>query len=342
MAARKQESNMHKFFRRSDWDRIQLIPRLISHSTNSQISNLSLSLSFNSRIVFRVILCEGSIFLFSSPFLFFSCFLLMRRIGIILMQLERENFLHRPIMATRLQFENNCEVGVFSKLTNKYCLVAIGGSESFYSVFESELGGVIPVVKTSIAGTRIVGRMCAGNKNGLLLPHTTTDQELQHIRNCLPDEVVVQRVEERLSALGNCVACNDHVALTHPDLDRETEELIADVLGVEVFRQTIAGNILVGSYCVFSNRGGLVHPHTSIEDLDELSTLLQVPLVAGTVNRGSEVIAGGMTVNDWTAFCGSDTTATELSVIESVFKLREAQPTAIVDEMRRSLIDTYV
>jgi translation initiation factor 6 len=40
------------------------------------------------------------------------------------------------------------------------------------------------------------------------------------MRNCLPDDVVVQRVEERLSALGNCIACNDHVALTHPDLDR--------------------------------------------------------------------------------------------------------------------------
>ncbi|GMQ06428.1 hypothetical protein CsSME_00051027 [Camellia sinensis var. sinensis] len=92
---------------------------------------------------------------------------------------------------------------------------------------------------------------------------------------------------------------------------------------VEVFRQTIAGNILVGSYCAFSNKGGLVHPYTSIEDLDELSTLLQVPLVAGTVNRGSEVIAAGLTVNDWTVFCGSNTTATELSVIESVFKLRD-------------------
>lgn len=241
-----------------------------------------------------------------------------------------------------IQFENNCEVGVFSKLTNAYCLVAIGGSENFYSTFESELADVIPVVKTSIGGTRIIGRLCVGNKNGLLLPHTTTDQELQHLRNCLPDQVVVQRIDERLSALGNCISCNDHVALTHPDLDKATEELIADVLGVEVFRQTIAGNILVGSYCTFSNRGGLVHPHTSIEDLDELSTLLQVPLVAGTVNRGSEVIAAGMTVNDWTAFCGSDTTATELSVIESVFKLREGQPTAIVDDMRKSLIDSYV
>ena len=29
---------------------------------------------------------------------------------------------------------------------------------------------------------------------------------------------------------------------------------------------------------------------TSIEDQDELSSLLQVPLVAGTVNRGSDVI----------------------------------------------------
>lgn len=44
--------------------------------------------------------------------------------------------------------------------------------------------------------------------------------ELQHLRNSLPNEIVVQRIEERLSALGNCIACNDHVALTHTDLDR--------------------------------------------------------------------------------------------------------------------------
>lgn len=35
-------------------------------------------------------------------------------------------------MATRSQFENSNDVGVFAKLTNAYCLVAQGGSENFY------------------------------------------------------------------------------------------------------------------------------------------------------------------------------------------------------------------
>lgn len=243
-------------------------------------------------------------------------------------------------MAIRAQFEGNNEVGVFSKLTNTYCLVAIGGSENFYSVFEGELSEAIPVVHITLAGCRIIGRMCVGNRHGLLVPSSTTDQELQHIRNSLPDSVTVQRVEERLSALGNVIACNDYVSLVHPDLDRETEEIIADTLKTEVFRQTVAENVLVGSYCAISNQGGLVHPKTKVEDQDELSSLLQVPLVAGTINRGSDVIGAGLVVNDWIAFCGLDTTSTELSVVESVFKLGERQPSNITTDMRESLIDS--
>lgn len=61
---------------------------------------------------------------------------------------------------------------------------------------------------------------CLGNKNGLLVPISITDAELEHIRNSIPDGVVVKRVDDRLSSLGNLIACNDHVALLHSDLGR--------------------------------------------------------------------------------------------------------------------------
>jgi len=150
--------------------------------------------------------------------------------------------------------------------------------------------------------------------------------------------VKVKVMEERLSALGNCIACNDYLALIHSDLDKENEEIISDTLGVECLRTTIAGNTLVGTYMAINNRGGLVHPLTTVEELDELVNLLEIPLCAGTVNRGSDVIASGVLVNDWSAFCGLDTTSTEISVIESIFKLNETKSSYTVTDLRSEMV----
>jgi len=117
-------------------------------------------------------------------------------------------------------------------------------------------------------------------------------------------------------------------------LDRETEEIVQDVLKVETFRVAISGNELVGSYCVLTNNGGLVHSHTPMKELEELSNLLQLPLTAGSINRGSEVIAAGVCANDWSAFVGTECTATEIAVVENIFKLRKQQ------DLSKALIDT--
>lgn len=103
-------------------------------------------------------------------------------------------------MAQRASYESSSDVGVFANLTNAYCLTAISGSQNFFSIFEAELAEHIPVIQTSIAGTRIVGRVTVGNKNGLIVPSTTTDQELLHLRNSLPEGAQPRREEHATRA----------------------------------------------------------------------------------------------------------------------------------------------
>ena len=164
----------------------------------------------------------------------------------------------------------------------------------------------------------------------------------QYLRNSLPDKIEIKRVEERLSALGNCIACNDYVAIVHPELDKETEEIIADVLKVEVFRTTVAKNVLVGSYCVVSNQGGLVHPMTSTAELDELSNLFQIPIAAGTINRGCDLIAAGCCVNDFSGFTGLDTTSAELMVFDGIFKLTQSHGSGLSSKLKEINMDSVI
>ena len=224
-------------------------------------------------------------------------------------------------MVSRCKYQSSSEVGAYARITNSYALVPTTAAESWASVFQDHLDSSIKIIYSNIAGTPIVGRLTAGNKNGLLVPLTTSDSELKQIEDSLPDGVVVERIEEKFSALGNVISCNDKIALIHPELDNETIDIIQDVLGVEVFPTLIAKESLVGSYSVFTNKGGIVSPQCTVEEVEELSGQLGISVETASVNRGSNLVSAGCCVNDTSLFCGWETTALEIANLTRIFKI---------------------
>mmetsp|Transcript_55526 Transcript_55526/g.130036 ORF Transcript_55526/g.130036 Transcript_55526/m.130036 type:complete len:229 (-) Transcript_55526:127-813(-) len=223
-------------------------------------------------------------------------------------------------MIIKTNFEKSSEIGVYCKLTNNYCIIPYDAPIKFYKLLQLELNPSTVLIRGTISGSRCIGRMVIGNNKGLILPSQTTVEEFTNIRNLVPDQVIVARSSEKFSALGNCISVNDFSALISPEISNETEELLQDVLGVEVFRITLAKEKLIGSYCLFNNRGGLVHSNVSSEEQDELSSLLRIPFLTGTVNRGSNLLGCGILTNDLITFCGFRTTQAELFVIDMGLK----------------------
>lgn len=221
----------------------------------------------------------------------------------------------------RVQFDGSSEIGAYIRMTNKYIIMGPSNDSQLRKNVEEYVN--IPVVETTINSIKTVGSQIQGNKYGLLVPMTTSDHELITLRQLLPQDILIRRIDERMNALGNIILCNDDIALVHPEVEQETIEIIENVLNVPVHKVAIGDKPLVGSYGCMNSQGLLVDPEISGEDQKSLSELLKLQVTAGTVNMGNNVVGGGIVVNDWIGFCGTKTTNTEIEVMEKVFMLRE-------------------
>lgn len=239
-------------------------------------------------------------------------------------------------MSYRIDFEGSGEIGAYSRLTNRYCIIGKSNHRNFYSSFQEHLE--IPIVETTINSINTVGSQCQGNKNGLIVPSTISHHELLHIRNSLPEDIQVVAIEERLNALGNVLICNDRVGLVHPEMSNESIEMISDCLKIDLIKCGIGSEYLVGTFSVLNNTGMLVHPNVSKEDMEKLGEILNVRVMVGTVNRGSSVIGGALVVNDWIGFTSHRTTSTEISIIDTAFSFTDEN----IEEKKKAWVESLI
>ncbi len=212
----------------------------------------------------------------------------------------------------RLAFVGSSYIGVFARATDSCVLVRPDVDDDVIDDLTDELE--VPAIPTTVGGSSTVGALATGNENGLLV----SSRVLEYERERLEEEVDLPVVElpGNINAAGNVVLANDYGAYVHPDLPRETIQIVKDTLEVPVERGDLAGVRTVGTAAVTTNTGVLCHPKSTDEELDTLEEVLDVRADVGTVNYGAPLLGSGLLANESGYVVGQDTTGPELGRIE--------------------------
>jgi translation initiation factor 6 len=206
---------------------------------------------------------------------------------------------------------SSVSIGVYSLATEKVVVVPKAVPLKIAKRMSEWLK--VKLVHTSIAGSILAGAFACANSNGILLPLSICEEELDIIQSGFTGNVTV--METKKTAYGNLVLTNDYGAIVDPRFQESTIKQIRQTLGVEVVKAEIAGLPYVGSLAVATNKGVLAHPLLKDEERKVLERVLKVPVDVGTINCGIPYVGTGLIANSHAAVAGSMTTGPEMFII---------------------------
>ncbi len=214
-------------------------------------------------------------------------------------------------------FDGDPNIGVFARVTGDIAVIPPEAPEEFRAALREALG--VELVITTIQGSSIIGSLVAGNSRGLVVSGLATQEELA----VLGEYRKVMSLSETMNAAGNVIMANDSFAAVHPDLPVDIASKIGEFLEVEVIHITLGGIRTVGMAGVASNKGVIVHPRATAQEIARLEAVAKVPVGTGTINMGSGLVGTGVLVNDTGYLAGNATSGFELGRIEDVFGFME-------------------
>ena len=207
-------------------------------------------------------------------------------------------------------------IGTYCYSNDKICLAPFGLTKKKINQISNCLD--VTVYPFGAAGSILNGVLIAANSNGIVLPHTITDEEAREAR---APGLPVMVLNSRYTALGNLILANDKGAIVDPRFSQQEINQLQDILNVEVVKGEIAGLPYVGSLAITTNKGTLTHPNIKDHERTLLEETLKVTSESGTINGGVPFPKLGVIANSRGLITGPLTTGYELAAVTRALQL---------------------
>jgi translation initiation factor 6 len=219
----------------------------------------------------------------------------------------------------RAQIFGRSLIGVYLTANNSYILypptILAPLLKRFKTIFKE------PFYPLTINNSNLLGVYTASNKYGIIVPHIIREDELNKLKSHLNDSNCIGVLKSIDNAYGNLILCNDKGAIISPFLRNYRAE-IEDILNVETIIYEFANYYLPGSISLTNNYGCLVHPLSTDDEIEYITSILKVDEAdVSTVNRGIPYLSSGAIVNDESGIFGVDCTGPEMMRITTILRL---------------------
>jgi translation initiation factor 6 len=220
-------------------------------------------------------------------------------------------------MERTVTFGGDPNIGVFARVVGDIAIVPPTAPEEFRDAVHQALD--VEIVPTLVQGSAIIGSLLCGNSRGIVVSGLASDEEIARFS----EHRDVMRLTDTMNAAGNVIMTNDSFAAVHPDMPSDIAAAIGEFLEVDVIHLTLGGVRTVGMAGVATNKGVIVHPRATAQEIARLEEVAKVPIGTGTVNMGSGLVGTGLLANDRGYIAGGATSGFELGRIEDVFGFLE-------------------
>ena len=206
-------------------------------------------------------------------------------------------------------------IGIFTSVNDKFVFIPNGfaktKAENLAHYLQTEY------LMTPVANTRLLGILMVLNNHGILLPKTSSPEEIANLRKCT--DLNVKMLDTKYNALGNLICVNDKGGVISPIIEKEFIKEIEDVLDIEVIQKKVAGYHQVGAVMGANNLGGIIHPEADEEDIKNFSNVLGVNIEPTTINGGIPFVSSGMLANSNAVVVGNLTNGPEIMMLTRAF-----------------------